>query len=193
MSMSPAARFAGNAVIIDNLYDHLDQTNTLVMMKVKKTFYEIGLSHLYEEITIKIGKPDPFANIELDSNVRNSFEDEKIQKPNINMIKRINFFYHTKSQCPFNIYRNIPILPNLKIINLLRGEIPNSIEYEKELCEYSKCQFLKESCINIKKIIIYQLNFKVLKNFNKLEEIIIKIRPCQAPNIKRFMNKKKKK
>ncbi|WWC85226.1 uncharacterized protein L201_000085 [Kwoniella dendrophila CBS 6074] len=128
----------------------------------------------------------------------------------IESVHRIDIHVHRDDQCPSKTFSGI--IPDLKTLHIAGGKKPiikhnntyighqtyrhrqDILDIDDDICQYGEendyntycdpwdCPFILNSCSNAQRIIIRDLNFIPLKNMSKLNEVVLKLRPCQLPH-----------
>ncbi|WWD10446.1 hypothetical protein V865_008582 [Kwoniella europaea PYCC6329] len=191
---SPASsRLADTSDILSHIFSFLPQSTLFNVLQVSKTFFHASVPHLYHTLTIAPGGRNIFAgsrrldNLTLDQKPTFNQTDpsNEINKNSLSKyIKRVDVYIHEINECPF-VKQYIEPLPNLEILHLAKGKRPTNIstsdEDRERICSNEKCQFVTKVCTNAEKVIVRELDFRSIMKFDKLEKVVLKLRPCELP------------
>ncbi|WWD01704.1 hypothetical protein V866_008650 [Kwoniella sp. B9012] len=181
--------------ILTKILSHLDNPALFATLLTCKTFFEASTPILYETITIRSIRGPQNPLYRYPHHLKKKIIANQWTKNNsVNLIKRVDLYVHRQSQCPYTVnntrYNNNPLyknplpLPNLKILHLVGGHqqsIPK--EEEDQYCDSSTCPFVLKQCMLAEKVIIRHLGFRPLRKMDNLQQVILKIRPCQLPRL----------
>ncbi|WWC69735.1 uncharacterized protein I206_103678 [Kwoniella pini CBS 10737] len=188
---APASSLLGSTSdIISHICSYLPPSSLYSTLQVSKSFFHASVPHLYHSIHVGRNSGNIFIGSKRSDNLsfdtiphRNtdstSFFDEINKNSLLKHIKRIEVSIHLINECPF-VKQFIEPLSNLEIVHLSRKGQDGNME-NNTICFNEKCQFITKVCNRASKVIIRQLDMKPLKSFSKLQEVTIKIRPCELP------------
>ncbi|OCF72154.1 hypothetical protein I204_07419 [Kwoniella mangroviensis CBS 8886] len=167
MESSPSATQRAFAItdILIKILSHLDNPTLFATLLTCKTFFEASTPILYETITIK--------------SIRGP-RNPPYRYPH-HLKKKIIANQWTKNNLVNLIKRNPLPLPNLKILHLVGGHQETVDKEEDRYCDLSTCPFVLKQCMFTEKVIIRQLDFRPLRKMDNLQQVVLKIRPCQSP------------
>ncbi|OCF35344.1 hypothetical protein I316_02892 [Kwoniella heveanensis BCC8398] len=125
---------------------------------------------------------------------RNSHHHDFSKNSLLKLVKRVNVHIHGKNECPF-VSNYIQPFPNLQVLHLAGGERPSDMESD-EVCAYdnsyygrrsdqTRCQFVHKVCVNARQVVLRSLDSSPIKGYEKVEQVVIKLRPCQLPRYTR--------
>ncbi|WVQ70382.1 uncharacterized protein L199_008609 [Kwoniella botswanensis] len=178
--------------ILTKILSYLDNPSLFATLLTSKTFFEASTPILYQTITIKAIRGPQNPLYRYPHHLKKKIIANRWTKNNlVNLIKRVDLYVHRQSQCPYTVnntrYNNNPLyknplpLPNLKILHLVGGHQQSVDKEEDRYCDQSTCPFVLKQCMFTEKVIIRQLDFRPLKRMDDLQQVILKIRPCQLP------------
>ncbi|WWC85227.1 uncharacterized protein L201_000086 [Kwoniella dendrophila CBS 6074] len=182
---------AENDDIISHIFSFLEPKSLFATLLTNKRFFQISTPILYRNITVQSGLQNLFYRYH--SNESN-LPTEYTKIGLLRLIKRMDIYVHQKFECPFHQFSkldpSLDRIPNLKILHIAGGERPLlckewkcNKEHSHNYCEPLKCPFIQDVCMwTIEKVIIRELDFRPLRRLIFLEQIILKLRPCQLPN-----------
>ncbi|OCF55124.1 hypothetical protein L486_07235 [Kwoniella mangroviensis CBS 10435] len=107
----------------------------------------------------------------------------------LSLTDRIDLYIHKEEECP-NRRKTLTALPNLRVLHLAGGQQKNEYPeweggtWKNKFCKPLSCPFVSEVCTQTRCAIIRQLDFRPLKDMERLEEVIVRIRPCQIPDLR---------
>ncbi|WVW83441.1 hypothetical protein I302_105462 [Kwoniella bestiolae CBS 10118] len=185
-----STRLSSTSDILSHIFSFLPSTSLHPLLYVSKTFFHSAAPHLYHTLSISPSSSSRniFAgskrsdNLTLDQKPLGDSTDpsNEIHKNSLlKYIKRVDVYIHGINECPF-VKQFIEPLPNLEVVHLARGKRPSG-EEEGNVCYGERCQFVNKVCINARRVIIRELDFSCLRRFEKLERVILKLRPCELP------------
>ncbi|WVQ70384.1 uncharacterized protein L199_008611 [Kwoniella botswanensis] len=118
---------------------------------------------------------------------------EEYTKPFLlSLTDRIDLYIHKEEECP-NRRKILTALPNLRVLHLAGGQQKNEYPeweggiWKNKFCNPLSCPFVSGVCTQTKCVMIRQLDFGPLKDMDRLEEVIVRVRPCQIPDLRPFV------
>ncbi|KAK8870025.1 hypothetical protein IAR55_000595 [Kwoniella newhampshirensis] len=185
-----STQVASNTDILLSVLSHLTASPSTLFscLLVSRTFFFPSASILYRTITIHPNDPDLFVGStrpESPYPQPSSFGKNNL----LPLIRECVVSLHGINECPF-VQHYIQPLPNLHTLHLAGGKRPKSLD-ENDVCREEQCQFVQKVCVTAKKVVVRRpdLGVKrqggagggVLGSMRGLEEVVMKLRPCQLP------------
>ncbi|WVW83440.1 hypothetical protein I302_105461 [Kwoniella bestiolae CBS 10118] len=197
---TPSQRVAFTSDILIHILRLLPRTSLFATLLTNRFFYAISAELLYDRITIKPKhhkydkqhrhkyRPNNNPFVEISPFTR--FLSQEYTKPFLlSLVHRIDLHTHKQQEC-LNYRGYVKPLPDLRVLHIAGGERKYEYKDEEyghlterfEFCHPSNCPFITRVCTSTPTVIIRELDFKSLMGMEHLEEVILRIRPCQLPD-----------